>query len=108
MFSPSSKSTSASKSFLWTFPECPVRIQIHYHFIDRLQKEVLDQAPADLEVGGLLIGSELSPSGDIEIRDHFSLARRSESEKHFIICSDSLTQASQSSREPDRRVVRCY
>ena len=65
MSSPSSKSAVSSKSFLWTFPECPVRIHVSYQFIDRLRKEVLDVAPADREVGGLLIGHE-SPDGDIE------------------------------------------
>jgi hypothetical protein len=108
MFSPHSKSTSSSNSFLWTFPECPVRIQVHYPFIDRLQKEVLDLAPADREVGGLLIGSVLSPAGDVEICDHFSLLPSSESTKNFIICSDSLTQAVQSKRAPDRRVIGFY
>src|SRR5690349_3995163 len=104
MFSPLSKSTPDSKSFFWTFPECPVRIQVHYHFIDRLQKEVLDAAPADREVGGLLIGSELSPGGEVQICDHFSLRPQPESTKNFIICSDSLTQAVQSKRATDRRV----
>src|ERR1700687_535604 len=108
MVSPLSKSTSGSNSFLWTFPECPVRIQVHYHFIDRLQKEVLDAAPADREIGGLLIGSVLSPAGDVEICDHFSLRASSESTKNFIICSDSLTQAVQSKRAPDGRVIGFY
>jgi hypothetical protein len=108
MFSPLSKSTPDSKSFFWTFPECPVRIQVHYHFIDRLQKEVLDAAPADREVGGLLIGSELSPGGEVQICDHFSLRPQPESTKNFIICSDSLTQAVQSKRATDRRVIGFY
>jgi hypothetical protein len=108
MFSPLSKSTSDSNSFLWTFPECPVRIHVHYHFVDRLQKEVLDVAPADREVGGLLIGSVLSPGGDVEICDHFSLPPSSESTKNFIICSDALTQAVQSKRAPDRQVIGFY
>src|SRR5216684_2940860 len=108
MFSPQSKSTSGSNSFLWTFPECPVLIQVHYHFIDRLQKEVLDAAPAGREVGGLLIGSELSPYGEVEICDHFSLPPQTESTKNFVICSDSLTQAVQSKRAPDRRVIGFY
>src|SRR5579859_5039947 len=108
MFSPLSRSTAGSNSFLWTFPECPVRIQVHYHFIDRLQKEVLDQASPDREVGGLLIGSVLSPAGDVEICDHFSLPQSSESTKNFSICSDSLTQAVQNKRALDRRVIGFY
>jgi hypothetical protein len=108
MVSPLSKGTPVSRSCLWAFPECPVRIQVHYHFIDRLQKEVLDAASADREVGGLLIGNELSPGGEVEICDHFSLPPSSESTKNFVICSDSLTQAVQSKRAPDRRVIGFY
>ena len=108
MVSPLSKSASGYKSFLWTFPECPVRIQVHYHFIDRLQKEVLDTAPADREVGGVLIGSEISPGGEIEICDHLSLPAQPESTKNFVICSGSLTRAVQSRRAPDRRVIGFY
>ena len=108
MFSPLSKSTFDSKSFIWTPPDCPARIQVHYHFIDRLQREVLDAAPANREVGGLLIGSDLSPGGEIQICDHFSLPTQPESTKNFIICSDSLTQAVQSKRAPDRRVIGFY
>ena len=107
MSSPSSKSAVSSKSFLWTFPECPVRIHVSYQFIDRLRKEVLDVAPADREVGGLLIGNE-SPDGDIEVSDHFQLPPGSESTKNFVICSDSLTQAIQSGRAANRRVVGFY
>ena len=108
MFSPSSKSAHGSKSFLWTFPECPVRIHVSYQFIDRLRKEVLDVAPTDREVGGLLIGNELSPHGDIEVSDHFQLPPGSESIKNFAICSDALTQAIQSGRAANRRVVGFY
>jgi periplasmic protein TonB len=106
MFSSSSKSALGSKSFLWTFPECPVRIHVSYQFIDRLRKEVLDVAPTDREVGGLLIGNE-SPDGDIEVSDHFQLPP-SESTKNFVICSDALTQAIQSGRAANRRVVGFY
>ena len=108
MFSSLSKSALGSKSFLWTFPECPVRIHVSFQFIDRLRKEVLDVAPTDREVGGLLIGNELSPHGDIEVSDHFQLPPGSESIKNFVICSDALTQAIQSGRAANRRVVGFY
>ncbi len=108
MFSSSPKSALGSKSFLWTFPECPVRIHVSFQFIDRLRKEVLDVAPADREVGGLLIGNELSPNGDIEVSDHFQLPPGSESSKNFVICSDALTQAIQSGRAANRRVIGFY
>ena len=59
-------------------------------------------------MGGLLIGNELSSGGEVEICDHFSLPPSSESTKNFVICSDSLTQAVQSKRAPDRRVIGFY
>ena len=55
-----------------------------------------------------MIGSELSPGGDVEICDHFSLPPQPESTKNFIVCSDALTQAIQSKRAPDRRVIGFY
>lgn len=108
MFSSSSKTAFDSKFFLWTFPECPVRIHVSHQFIDRLRKVVLDLAPEDREVGGLLLGNELSPTGDIEVSDYFQLPPGSESNKNFRVCSDSLTQAIQSGRAADRRVVGFY
>jgi len=108
MFSSSSKTALDSKFFLWTFPECPVRIHVSHLFIDRLRKAVLDLAPEDREVGGLLIGNELSPTGDIEVSDYLQLPPGSESNKNFRVCSDSLTQAIQSGRAADRRVVGFY
>jgi hypothetical protein len=102
MSSPSSKTASGSPSFLWTFPECPVRIHINFEFIERLQKEILAAAPADREVGGLLIGNELSPNGDIEVSDYIQLQLDSESTNNFVVCSDSLTRAKQNARAQGR------
>jgi hypothetical protein len=108
MFSPSSKHTSGSKSFLWTLPECPIRIHINFQFIERLRTELLEVTPADREVGGLLIGNELSPNGDIEISDYFRLPPSSEVTKNFVVCSDSLTRAIQSWSASHRRVIGFY
>ncbi len=107
MFSPSSK-PSGSNSFLWTFPECPIRVHVKFQLIDRLRRDVLDVAPAAREVGGLLIGNESSLDGDVEISDYVSLSPGSEASTNFVICSESLTRAIQSGRAADRRVVGFY
>ena len=108
MLSPSLKSGSASKSFLWTFPECPVRIHVNFEFIDRLRKEALDVAHSDHEVGGLLIGNELSLDGDVEVSDYIPLPAGSELTKTFSICSSSLTKAIQSGRAAGQKVIGFY
>ncbi len=101
------KSTTDSKSFLWTFPECPVRIYVNLQFIDRLRK-VLDAAPADQEIGGLLIGKELPQYGDIEVSDYLPLPPGSESTRNFVVCSDALSQAIKSATVTQGQVVGFY
>jgi hypothetical protein len=108
MSAPSLKSGSASKSFLWTFPECPVRIHVNFEFIDRLRKEALDVAHGDREVGGLLIGNELSRHGDVEVSDYIPLPAGSELTKTFSVCSSSLTKAIQSGRAAGQKVIGFY
>jgi len=108
MFPSLSKSASASKSFLWTFPECPVRIHVNFEFIERLRREVLEVPSSDREVGGLLIGHTSSPDGDIEVYDYLRLPAGSELIKNFSVCSNSLTKAIQSGRAADQQVVGFY
>lgn len=108
MFPQLSKSATAPKSFLWTFPECPVRIHVNFDFIERLRQEVLDAASADREMGGLLIGKELSPDGEVEISSYIRLPAGSELIKNFSVCSNSLTKAIQSGRPADQQVVGFY
>jgi hypothetical protein len=108
MFPPSSTTSPAAKSFLWTFPECPVRIHINLQFIERLSKQILGPAPAEREVGGLLIGQELSHSGDIEVSDHFQLPPASESTRNFAVCSESLDQSIKTASTTQGRVIGFY
>jgi hypothetical protein len=93
---------------LWTFPECPVRIHITFEFIERLSKEILQPGPAEREVGGLLIGKELSPDGDIEVSDHFQLPPGSEPTRNFTVCSDSLAQSVKTASITQGRVIGFY
>lgn len=108
MFPLSLKNAPGSKSFLWTFPECPVRIHINLQFIERLSKEILGPAPAEREAGGLLIGNELSPNGDIEVSDHFQLPPGPESTKNFTICSEMLAKSIKTASTTQGRVIGFY
>jgi protein TonB len=107
MSSPSSKSARGSKSFLWTFPECPVRIHVNLQFVESLRK-VLNSAAADHEVGGLLIGKDLSRNGDIEVSDYIQLPPGPESSPNFVICSDALAQSIKSTSAVQGRVIGFY
>ena len=102
-----SKSAPGSPSFLWTFPECPVRIHVNFQFIERLQS-VLNLTPANREVGGLLIGKELSLYGDIEVCNYFQLPPGPESSKNFAVWSESLDEAIQSASAAQGRVIGFY
>jgi TonB family protein len=106
MSSPSSKSAPGSKSFLWTFPECPLRIHVNLQFVESLRK-ILNSA-ADHEVGGLLIGKDLSRNGDIEVSDYFQLPPAPESSPNFVICSDLLAQSIKSASAVQGRVIGFY
>ena len=108
MFSPLLSNASRSKSFLWTFPECPVRIHVDFQFIDRLRAEVVDPAPRDREEGGLLLGNQLSLEGELEISGYLRLPSVSESVQQFVICSDALTQAIQNPPAGHRQVIGFY
>lgn len=96
---------SESQSFLWTFPECPLRIHVKFQFIERLEKQVQESASADRELGGLLIGSVVPSTGEIEVFDYVLLHASSESEKKFVVCSESLTRAVQSWSAGRRQVI---
>lgn len=108
MSPPSLKSGFAPKSFLWTFPECPVRIHVNFDFIDRLRTEALDPAHADSEVGGLLIGNELARTGEVEVSDYVPLPAGSELTKTFSVCSSSLTKVIQSGGTAGKKVIGFY
>jgi hypothetical protein len=107
MVSPLLKRATDSKSFLWTFPECPVRIHVSLEFIENLRK-VLNSAAADQEVGGLLIGKDLPRDGEIEVSDYFQLPPGSESTRNFVVCSDSLAQSIRSASSLQGKVVGFY
>jgi hypothetical protein len=108
MISLLSQSAPGSKSFLWTFPECPVRIHVNLQFIEQLRQNVMDVAPPDREVGGLLIGKELSQYGDIEVCDYLQLPPGSAATNKFVVCSASLSQAIRTASPIQGHVIGFY
>src|SRR4051794_12738904 len=95
MASPCFKPSPDAGSFLWTFPECPVRIHVRFDLIERLQKEVLDATPPDREIGGMLVGNVLSSNGDIEVLDYVPLPSATTISKTFSMRPESLKTALQ-------------
>src|ERR1700683_3965292 len=65
------------KSYLWSFPGCPVPIHINFDLIERIRKEIVALAPEGCEVGGLLTGSTSPHSADVQVSDYFLVAPRS-------------------------------
>ena len=68
---------SNAKSYLWSFPGCPVRIHITFDLIERIRREILALAPEGREVGGLLLGGALPQIADVHVSDYFLIARPS-------------------------------
>lgn len=109
MLSPSLTRVPNADSYLWTFPECPVRIHVSFQFIERLRTEFLRPDCADREVGGLLIGNQLSPAGEVEILDFLPLPQEAtEPAKCFVMRPDSLAAALQMCSATRRRVLGYY
>lgn len=93
MLSPLLKASSWPRAFLWSFPDCPVRIHVQFEFIERLRKEVLGSPNTNSETGGLLLGNVLSSTGDIEVSDYLPLPPDSKATKHFVPSPDSIENA---------------
>src|SRR6202035_2142579 len=71
-------------------------------------KEILKSPSPEHEVGGLLIGKELSRTGDIEVLDYFQLPPDSAPSKKFAVCSDSLAQSIKTASVAQGQVIGFY
>jgi hypothetical protein len=90
------------KFYLWSFPDCPVRIHLSLDLIERIRTEILELAPADREVGGLLLGQALPDSSDVHVSDYFLVPARAGATQYLV---DSLAHALQSCSASQRKVV---
>ncbi len=104
---------SNAKSYLWSFPGCPVRIHITFDLIERIRREILALAPEGREVGGLLLGGALPQIADVHVSDYFLIARPSAKDapaetaeaSQYLVCSDGLARAMASCSATQRQVV---
>lgn len=99
-----SQAATKAKSFLWSFPGCPVQIHLSLDLIERLRSEVLALAPADAEVGGLLIGSASPYSADVQVSDYF-LVPSTGGAAQYLVCANGLEQALASCSATQRNVI---
>jgi TonB family protein len=90
------------KSYLWSFPGCPVNIHLGLDLIERIRTEVLELAPEDREVGGLLLGHASPESPDVHVSDYFLVPARAGATQYLV---DSLAHALQSCSASQRKVV---
>jgi hypothetical protein len=92
------------KSYLWSFPGCPLQIHLSFDLIERIRSEVLELAPADREVGGLLLGNASPDSADVHVSDYF-LVPPGSGAGPYLICSNGLAHALSSCSATERQVV---
>jgi hypothetical protein len=120
-----SRASTNIKSYLWSFPGCPVQIHISFDLIERIRREILALTPAGREVGGLLIGSASAHATDVQVSDYFLIAPRGEAiplapsaqtaesgvsvdtaeAVPYVICSENLAHALASCSATQRQVV---
>src|SRR5271163_4886900 len=93
-----------AKSYLWSFPGCPLQIHLDFDLIERIRSEVLALAPEDREVGGLLLGNASPDSADVNVTDYFIVPPGAEASQ-YVICSNGLAQAFSSCSATERQVV---
>jgi hypothetical protein len=71
---PDSDAAERTDSFTWTFPGAPVRINIRFDLISRLQTELSqhkgsDKDASNVEIGGVLLGHKGRAPTTVEIHD---------------------------------------
>jgi hypothetical protein len=71
---PDSDAAERTDSFTWTFPGAPVRINIRFDLISRLQTELSrhkgsDKNASNVEIGGVLLGHKGHAPTTVEIHD---------------------------------------
>jgi len=101
------------KSYLWSFPGCPVRIHISLDLMERIRREILALAPEGREVGGLLLGSTFPQTADVQVLDYFLIAppalrdasAQTAEESQYLVCSDGLARALANCSATQRQVV---
>ena len=83
-----------SRSYVWSYPGCPLRVQLSFAVIEHLRQDILEATPHDQESGGLLIGKKRSkPGAPVKIIDFVPLPRGDESSSaYFAVSADQLAE----------------
>ena len=104
-----SGSTVESRSYVWSYPGCPVRIHLSFAVIEQLREDIEGSGPQDRESGGLLIGSKRSRAGDpLNVIDFVPLQLGVESAGSFFTVSASQLEEVVERCPSDSEVVGYY
>ena len=70
-----SEAAKQTDSFTWTFPGAPVRINIRFNLVSRLQTELNRSAndTSNVEIGGVLLGRKGRAPTTVEIHDYIRI-----------------------------------
>jgi TonB family protein len=98
-----------AESYLWTFPECPIRIRLNFRLIERLRSDCLAAGLTGSEIGGVLIGNRTSADGHVEITDAIPMPAEGEDHaEHFVIRSDAMKRVAERCSAVQRQIVGYY
>lgn len=101
--------TPEAESYLWTFPECPIRIRLNFRLIARLRSDCLAAGSTGSEIGGVLIGSRTLADGHVEITDAIPMpAKGEEPAEQFVIRSDAMKRVVERCSALQRQIVGFY
>ena len=89
-----SDSSVDSRSYVWSYPGCPLRVHLSFAVIEQLREDILQATPHGQESGGLLIGKKRSkPGAPVKIIDFVPLPPRDQSSSsYFALSADQLAE----------------
>src|SRR5712691_2632539 len=88
---PDSDTAQPTDSFTWTFPGAPLRINIRFGLISRLQTELSRQ----VEIGGVLLGRKGRAPATVELRDFIRIACENPSDGLYALNVSELERLRQ-------------
>ena len=87
VFAPTSTTPAEpEESFVWTFPGCPIRVELNPQVVERLRNEVLQDTGN--ETGGLLLGK--GGGGTVAIMEYEPLRRAHGDNNQFVLSAAEI------------------
>jgi hypothetical protein len=107
---PHSGAAERTDSFTWTFPGAPVRINIRFDLVSRLQTELnrpkrSDQDASNVEIGGVLLGHVGRAPTTVEIHDCIRIPCEYQSDGLYALNVSELERLRQADSGPEKRAV---